>query len=556
MRLLPALAAMLFVSATTAQAQIQTVGGKDYGLASSSVMWLPRSGTLFLNPAELGRVHQSEFLLGTERLRRMASMSGTYAIPFIGTFAGGVANEDSLTRYSVGFGSLIGTYHTLGGSVSILSPIQDGFRFSLGGALHFPFSEQNSGVHAGIDFENMPKRMIVNAGAAYWVLPDIARVQAAVRSRMRQGLLLGTEVLVTNDLSVVAGSRAFRSIVGGLSYTASTFTVDLVGSTDGVSFSLNVILGESAEDSRSVAYEDGYNLFSEKRFSDARQKFLTALEYDEYDDDSRSMAHEAQYTMDSVESLGMQQAKTLEEKKDYPGAMAAYVSVLRANPSNKEADAHIAEIRQQTGLYVAQLISSGDSLKDRNEITRARRNYELALKYDPGNDDASSRIDELEDLSKENVKAILARAQSLLNRRQLDNAKKEYERILSLEPRNSRARAGLNAIEAKRRDEQFDLAKSAFHEGKYFEALAMFIELSKRNEKNKEIQSFIELTRAKLQPEVEKLFKMGLSLYAKEYYEDAISAWDKALLIQPRHAGILEYRKRAEEKKKAIEQLQ
>jgi tetratricopeptide (TPR) repeat protein len=556
MRLFPAHAAVLLLWAMTAQAQIQTVGGKDYGLAASSVMWLPRSGALFLNPAELGRVHQSEFLLSTERFRNMASMSGTFAIPFIGTFAGGVANEDSLTRYSAGFGRLIGSYHTIGGSVSILAPIQDGFRFSFGGAFHLPFSEQNSGIHAGLSFENMPKPVIVNAGAAYWILPDIIRVQAALRSRIRQGLLLGTEVLMTNSLSAVAGSRAFQTIAGGLSYSSSTFAADLVGSADGVSFSLKVILGESAEDLRSVAYEDGYNLFSEKRFSDAQQKFLTALEYDEYDDDSRSMAQEARYYADSVETSGLQQAKTLEEKRDYSAAMTAYMSVLRANPANKEAEDRIAEIRQQTSLYVAQLISSGDSLKDRSEITKARRNYELALKYDPGNDDASSRIDELNNLSKENVKAILSRAQSLLNRNQLDNAKTEYERVLNLEPRNSRARAGLNAIEAKRQDEQFDLAKAAFREGKYFEALRMFIELSKHNEKNKEIQSFIELTRAKLQPEVEKLFKMGLSLYAKEYYEDAINTWDKALLIQPRHAGLLEYRKRAEEKKKAMEQLQ
>jgi tetratricopeptide (TPR) repeat protein len=556
MRLFPALASILLFCATTAQAQIQTIGGKDYGLAASSVMWLPRSGALFLNPAELGRIHQSEFLLSTERVRSMASMSGTFAIPFIGTFAGGIANEDSLTRYSVGFGRLIGDYHTLGGSVSILAPVQDGFRFSFGGAVHFPSSEQNSGIHAGLSFENMPKPAVVNAGAAYWVLPNSVRVQAAVRSRMRQGALLGAEVLVTNDLSVVAGTRAFHSLAGGVSFSTSTFAADLVGSVDGVSFTLKVTLGESAEDNRSVAYEDGYNLFSEKRFSDARQKFLTALEYDEYDNDSRSMAQEAQQYLDSVKTSGLEQAAAFEGKKDYPSAMASYTTVLRADPANKEAEARIAEIRQQTGLYVAQLISTGDSLKDRNEISRARRNYELALKYDPGNDDASSRIDELNNLSKENVKAILARAQSLLNRNQLDNAKKEYERALGLEPRNARARAGLNAIEAKRREEQFDLAKAAFHDGRYFDALTMFLDLSKRNEKSKEIQSFIDLTRAKLQPEVEKLFKIGLSLYAKEYYEDAINTWDKALLIQPRHAGILEYRKRAEEKKKAMEQLQ
>lgn len=419
---------ILWIWTTTSLAQIQTIGSKDYGLAASSVMWLPRSGALFLNPSELGRVHQNEFLFSTSRFRQMVSMSGTCAIPFVGTCAAGVGNQDSLTQYTLGLGRLISNYHTIGGAISILAPIKDGFRFSLGGALHVPYSSQNSGIHAGLSFENLPKAAIINGGMAYWALPNTIRVQLAVRSRVQRAMGIGAEILASDDFSLIIGSRGFSVLSGGFSYRTSTFTTDLVAGTAGISFSLNILIGESAEDHRSIAYEEGYNLFSEKRFHESRQKFLTALEYDEYDDDSRSMAREAKYYMDSVETTNLQLAKIFEEKQDYPAAITSYSNILRANPSNRSAENRLTEIHEKFGLYVAQLITIGDSLRERNEITRARKNYELALKYDPENDDASSRIDELDSLSKENVRAILSRAQSFLKNNQLDNAQKEYER--------------------------------------------------------------------------------------------------------------------------------
>lgn len=122
-------AILLFISTTAVTAQTTLIGSKDYGLASSSVMWMPRGASLFLNPAELGRIHQDEFLFNTSRFRNMASMTGAFAIPFAGTFAMGIGNQNSLTHYTLGYGTLMGSYHTFGTAVTIISPIQDGFRY-------------------------------------------------------------------------------------------------------------------------------------------------------------------------------------------------------------------------------------------------------------------------------------------------------------------------------------------------------------------------------------------------------------------------------------------
>jgi hypothetical protein len=48
---------------------------------------------------------------------------------------------------------------------------------------------------------------------------------------------------------------------------------------------------------------------------------------------------------------------------------------------------------------------------------------------------------------------------------------------------------------------------------------------------------------------------MGLQFYIKEDFKSAIAEWDKVLLIQPSDSSTSEYRKRAEEKLKALEQF-
>ncbi|MDP1676494.1 MAG: hypothetical protein Q8L88_06470 [Bacteroidota bacterium] len=555
MKFICRLTVILCLVGTAAEAQSFVIGSKDYGLASSSVMWMPRASALFLNPSEVGRIHQNEFLVSTNRFRTLASMSGAYSIPFWGTVAAGIANQDSLSNYTVGYGRRLWNYHTIGTSVSVISKVQDGFRFAFGSAFHFPFSVQNSGLHVGMSVANLPKETMLNGGIAIWAIPDWVRIQAAAQNRTYRAMVYGSEILLSDQLSFVAGTRAFKSVYGGMNIRSTAFSTEVALGPGELCFSLNIVIGESAEEHRSVAYEEGYNLFSEKRYSEAYQKFRLAIEFDEFDDDSREMTVQSQNILDSVETTNLQAAKKFEEKSDFASAIASYSTVIRANPSNATVESQLAATKKRMTEYVNHLIAAGDSLMEQREIARARKNYELALKNDPGNEAASSRIDDLENLSKENVKTILKRARSLLNKKQFDNAQKEFERALTVEPKNSQAKAGLNAIKTGRLDDQFEIAKEEMAEGRYFEALLMMLDLSKQNIKNKNLPGAIELARAKLQPEVEKQFKRGLALYANENYQEAINIWDNTLLIQPRHTGILEYRKRAEEKMKALEQL-
>jgi tetratricopeptide (TPR) repeat protein len=58
-----------------------------------------------------------------------------------------------------------------------------------------------------------------------------------------------------------------------------------------------------------------------------------------------------------------------------------------------------------------------------------------------------------------------------------------------------------------------------------------------------------------LKPVVETHFRTGLQYYLAEEYKQALNEWTKALRIDPENESILGYAQRAEEKLKALEEL-
>ena len=446
-------------------------------------------------------------------------------------------------------------YHTVGGSLSVVDKVRGGFRFGLGSAFHFPSTTENSGLHAGIAVNSLPKLPVVAGGLAYWAIPDRFRIQAAGWSRTRRAVYLGADFSLTPSIAFQMGTQAFRNISGGAVVTTPLLRVELAAGRSGVALALSFLVGDASEASRLEHYDAGVEAFTEGEYSEARRNFLTAVEYDEYDDESRSLAGESRRLLDSSVVALLAQAKASEEHKNFLGAMRTYAQIFRIAPDRAETAAELKDVESRLGSYIQSLIDTGDSLRQRKENARAQRSYELALELDPSNDTASARLDDMKNLSRENVNAILSRARSLLSRNQLDEAQAEYERALDVEPNNSRARAGLNLIQKRRLSAAFEQAKALYNDGKYTEALPVLVDIVQKDERNSEARRYLEQTRKLLQPEVEKIFKAGLQFYVKEDYRKAIEMWDKGLLIQPHNADTLEYRKRAEEKLKALEKL-
>lgn len=558
----PLFRALFSYALLTSPSLAQITGGGDFGLGGSSVMWLPRASALYLNPAEFSRLHQAEFFLSTNKFSNLSSFSAVHFEPFLGTFAAGIANFGPATQFSAGYGRVVFQHHTAGAAFNIAPDASEKFSFSLGVGAHFPDSASvHSGFHAGLSLVNIAPNARtssfgLNLGAAYWVRPDLVRAQASFLQQDKPSFLIGAEVRPVPWASLQIGTQSFKHIVGGLSVHLSYTSIELAGGKEGFVMSFNFRMSDPAADYRTRNYDLGVKAYEQERYYEARQFLLTALQYDEYFSPARTLATQAAAALQSNSAKNLEDGKNLEQRGDDAEALKRYAEVVKMDPTNVEAQTRLANVKSRIQQSVKQLIATGDSLMEKKNYERAQKAYEQALQADPENEAIGPRLEDLAILLRQSTQLSLTRAKSFLDRNLLDEAQKEYERVLTTEPRNAQARSGLETIRTRRLSDLLEKGKSAFTEKKYFDALAIFTEVLARDDKNRDAKTYLDRTREALQPEVEKYFKQGLQLYVKENYKAALETWDKALVIQPQHQATLEYYKRAQEKQKAIEKLE
>lgn len=539
----------------------QQTGATDLATGGSSVMWIPTPSSLFLNPAELARLRQGDFSFNTGRFTKLSSFSASFYAPAVGTFGAGVGVVDSLSQYTVGYALPIDRYHGFGVALTTFRRTEESFGVSFGTSLHFPGSRENSGIHAAASIinlsENTTSRFFsINLGAGYWVLDDAIRVQAAFQhTAVKNYALVGFEALPASWLSIQLGTRSFKEMTGGFAIRFAHGSLALGASKIGAVLSVGAVISSLATDERDANFELALDATDEERFTEAVGYYRRAVDFDPFFTPAIVAADTIERALEAQSKKALALAATLMAKKDFEGATKAYSRLLKMDPGNDEARKGLNSVQPRMRSYINQFIATGDSLRDRQEVERARRSYEQALELDPENDSLAGKIASLQTIAREGVRSLLSRAKSRVDRNQLDEAQKDYERVLATEPRNNQARQGLETIKSKRRDLEVERGKEFFALENYSDALTIFLNVLQQDERHREAKAYLDRTRQILLPEVDNYFRSGLQLYTKENYKAAIEEWDKALLIKPDHQGTLEYKKRAEEKLNALERL-
>ena len=559
MRPLRSILALLSLPAAVALAQQS--GAADYALGGSSVMWAPGPASLFLNPAELARLRQSDFGFNAGKFTKLSSFSSSVFLPSAGTFGGGVSLSDSSSQYSVGYALPIGRFHSLGLGLTGFRKTEESIGFSFGTSFHFPDDVENSGIHFGGSIiglsENTSSSFFsINLGVAYWAVKEEIRVQAAYQhTAVKNYALVGAEAVVLPWISVQLGTRSFKEISGGFSFRFNYGSVDIAAGKPGMVLSVRAALSSPASEVRNNYIELGQEAADGERFTEALGYYRKAVDYDPHSAQATAAADTLETALRVQTDTVLTRAAALMAKKDFVEATKAYSRILRMDPDNEIARENLNSVQPTMRSYIDQLIVSGDSLRDRKELDRARRSYEQAQELDPENDSLSARIASLQTIAREGVRSLLSRAKNQLDRNQLDDAQRNYERVLASEPRNSQARQGLESVKVRRRDLEVERGKGLFALENYMEALTVFLDVLKQDERHREARSYVDRTRQILQPMVDNYFRTGLQHYTRENYKAALEEWDKGLLISPDHQGTLEYKKRAEEKLKALERL-
>jgi len=236
--------------------------------------------------------------------------------------------------------------------------------------------------------------------------------------------------------------------------------------------------------------------------------------------------------------------------------MKMYSRVLKVDPTDDEASTRLHDLESKFRSHVSQLIETADSLMGEKKFDQARASYQEALDFDPGNTGTEQKLAGLDSMIVDRVQYHTERARNFQAKNQVEEARKEYEMILTYDAKNSFALNRLEAFKVRKASlDLFDKGKTLFDQGNYFGALTIFLDFVQREPNNKDAKTYIDRSRGMLQSSVERQFKTGLQLYVKENYKAALEVWDKVLIIAPDHQTTLEYSKRAKEKLEALEKL-
>ncbi|HTP13759.1 MAG TPA: hypothetical protein VMM37_09015, partial [Bacteroidota bacterium] len=314
---------LAFLGCVPLAAQFLEGGTSDYALANSSVSWLPKVSSLFVNPAELARLHQNDFQASTRWFNALSSMSADVFVPSAGTVGIGTMPQGTSTMISAGYGRLVGNYSTVGSSMSVLTNVRGGFRFSVGGAVHLPTGTEESGLHAGVSASNLPTRTIVDAGIGYWIVPTTLRIQFATQTRTARAGFIGAELNAGGGFRIQGGVRNYHYVSAGVSYESPYAVAELGAGAQGFSFTFNIRFGTASSDIHQEAVDGANEAYGDERYSEAGQLFERAVQFDEYDDLSRHMVLRTRQVLDSSTTALLLRADSAEKNDDYPSAMQA-----------------------------------------------------------------------------------------------------------------------------------------------------------------------------------------------------------------------------------------
>ncbi|MFN5417224.1 MAG: hypothetical protein ACK5B9_09220 [Flavobacteriia bacterium] len=331
-----------------------------------------------------------------------------------------------------------------------------------------------------------------------------------------------------------------------------------------------------------AAMDNGETLFSSKKYTEAKAAFNQALIYKPNDP-------AALKRLADIDIKAKEEAEAANKKKAYetkiteaeqllasnklPEARAKFVEAKSLDPSQtlpdtkiKEIDAKIAASEQnkvKTEKYNAAMKAADDFFKA-NKLTEARAKYVEASQIDNTQSKPTENINKIDQLIADQEKAkkekekndkialLTKDAAALYAKNDLENAKKKYQEVLTLDDKNAEANSKINEInikiaanqgEAEKAQRFKDLKASAnqlMAQKKWLEAKQAFNEAksikadAEIDAKLKEIEAEIAKENAKLNADQQytKILEDAKNLEASNI-DLAISKYKEAQKIKP-----------------------
>jgi hypothetical protein len=314
-------------------------------------------------------------------------------------------------------------------------------------------------------------------------------------------------------------------------------------------------LKELAEDSfvRGLGYFSQKDLYAaEREFRMARQYSPSFSEIDLYLADVRGRI---QARDKEIESL-LAEAGKKDELQQYKQATELYGAVLRLDPNNEEARKAIEMLNPRMAAQLSTLFGRAEDAFEKRNFKTAESLCTEILRSNPDNAKARRLLSRSRSARLGLAARYAALGDSALDVEDNRFALEYYTKARDLNPRAVEYKSALERIaenidwNQKWQEAQSSLARSDFNRA---EQLAS--QLVSMKPERQDIIDFIDQVKTAKDQHITLLLQEGIHFYSEKQYAQAMNKFDELLKIDPNNQTASEYRKRSEEKKRALDSL-
>ncbi|HNW58253.1 MAG TPA: tetratricopeptide repeat protein [bacterium] len=306
-------------------------------------------------------------------------------------------------------------------------------------------------------------------------------------------------------------------------------------------------------------YFAGLGYYTQKKYFEAEEQFRKALslnpEFREATEYVDRILAERKQNQKAVDHL-LLEARRREEASDWLKALQLYRQILGIEPDFAYARKREAEMESKVTAYINQQYAKAEAAFNSGDNDTARKLLRAILDIRPGHTGALRYLEQLQPVTANKGQYFLD-----LSRRHF--AQGRWEATLTALDSLSHYMPDAAEIGELRRkcyanlpiDRLIQIGRAGYLDGRYLEALEVIREALKKDPGRQDARDLAEQCESSVTRLVDTYFNRGLNYYTEEKYRAAIAEWNRALLINPAHQGSLEYKRRAQERLDALNQL-
>ncbi len=303
----------------------------------------------------------------------------------------------------------------------------------------------------------------------------------------------------------------------------------------------------------------GLGFYQQKKYDQAEAQFTQALIIDpNFVEASRylNLINSERSRIEELVAKNLSEGDRMLNTKDWNRALEKYQEILKLIPDHPVAKTRIEELQRQRNAYLEQLSTRAEAARQRGdkntakkllrEILEIRSTYPGARRLLEQLSTPRERAERFIELSKQYCEQYRWESAVVA----LDSAQKYHPNSAEVKRLRSRVYEKLPV------DRLMLIAQSAFQENRYIDAKVVVNVILSKDPTHHAAKELAQQCQARIDRLVDEYFNRGIQLFTEEKYREAIAEWQKGLALNPSHRGSLEYKKRAEDRLRALRSIQ